>query len=172
MIRISWLNEVAIPIADYFRVSVKRDFLFDWGLPVLFCIAGRALLTFACVAQIQELNASIVSFTAILVGFSVASLSIIVASSSKSIEEMKGRETKHVLLGRAVSLYHLTLINFVYLLYVEFFVVFLGIFHLLGQPVMSDSFARWSYTVVLLFFGHAIVLNLRNLCAFYFTFAK
>jgi hypothetical protein len=172
MIKLSLLNEVMIPVADYFRIGTAQEKKFDWGLPALFALIGAALIQFADTAQIQSINTTIINFSAILVGFSVASLTIIAASASKAIDDLKGRDTDRTLLGNPVSLYRLTVTNFVYILVVEFFVVFLGIVHLLAQPLLSDAVSRWSYVIVLYFFAHTIVLNLRNLCAFYFTFIK
>lgn len=169
--KISLLNEVLIPVGDYFRTLRRNEIIYEWLLPLVLAVFGGFFLLYADLQQIQRINATITNFTAILVGFSVAALSIVASSSGKTTEELKNHKTPRKIHGVTISLYRLTLANFIYLLAVEFFIVLMGILHLLAQPLLSVTYARWTYAPILFLFIHAVFLNLRNLSAFYFTFS-
>lgn len=171
--KIPLLNEVLIPVGDYFRVSQCREFIYEWFLPFLISIgAGFLMATGSTVDQVQKLNSVVVNFSAILVGFSVAALSIISASSGGTIQDLKETQTKRRVLGKKISLYRLVLINFIYVLFIEFMVVLLGVAHLMGQHLMSLKCTQWAYLPILFLFIHAVFLNFRNLTHFYFCFSK
>lgn len=160
-------------IKDYFEVIKFKEISTHVILP--FIISGILTLILN-ENEIHELYLPFLkealSVLAILTGFNIASLTIILSSSSKTIEEMKVFKTRRIIDKKIISLYKLFLI---FLIYTIVFSVFLILFFLI-QLILHVKSAQISLLLrIFLFFNiwfllSVVILTLFDISYIYFSF--
>ncbi|HMN16343.1 MAG TPA: hypothetical protein PKD03_01895 [Ignavibacteriaceae bacterium] len=172
-------KEFLQPIFDYFTIIRRDEFLFEWITPIVLSFI-LILWGFKSISIeiVKEFNGYIINFLAILIGFSITCITILVGSESDSIKTLKEKHCQRSIEKREITLYQLILISFSYAIIIEIVTLaYVLIFILVCDPTISvdgniTSNNTYRYltigTVFLLF--HIILLNLRNITNFYFVF--
>jgi hypothetical protein len=162
------------PINDYFRTIKLNEIIFEWVLP--FAITApiyKYILPDLEGAHIGTVCGYIINFLAILIGFSVTCLTILSSASSESIDKLKKKESHRSLHNKKISLYHLIVINFIFLLVMEFFNLFFNLgFFLFSSKISNIGFLPEFFSVSIFITCHVIFLNIRNVTNFYFVFSR
>jgi hypothetical protein len=166
-----------IVIGDYWRI-VGRDFrslLADWVLPCLMALCGFYVFREGISANIYDSYLSnILTLLGVLIGFSIAVITILNTTESVSIQKLKDKKKKFLIKGKQVSLFNVLNINFIYSVIVE---VILCI-SFISTPILNEYY-KINLTLESLLFAlglglitHILMLIMRNLTNFYFALVK
>lgn len=148
----------------------------DWILPL-----GIMGLTYLCFLHLVPMDArlaiadALISVLAILIGFSITSLTVLATASGDSIKAMKEHLTDKKVgkTGDKVSLHRLLHITYSYTLLVEIVALFSVLFFRFvyaANGVHHGSKAMFAFIGFLVL--HILVLNVRNMTNFYFVFTE
>ena len=166
--------EFMFPIRDYFATLEIYEFIFDIIIPI---IASTAFYLFLS----KEINSEkiitfigyIINLLAILIGFSITSVTIISSESSNKFDALRQINANRLLSGRKISLHQLILINYIFVIIVEFTtLVYNVIYYLLWMSSCLVCDNRILLTISIYLLLHIILLNIRNITNFYFIFWK
>ena len=166
--------EFLILISDYFQTLNRRLFIFEWLIPALFVISLYFLNRNMGLIPFKVFKENALDILGILLGFSIAIITIITTGSGKNLDEIKNKTTQFTTNNKAVTLYELLLINFTYSVIVEIFII-IGC---LTVPLISGFFQLTINCKLILYlllvFGiiHILLLTMRNLTDFYFIITK
>jgi len=168
--------EFLLLIIDYFRVIKRRDFLLDWLFPLVF-----ALIFFFINVDNNELfnkilvlSSNALSLLGILIGFSIAVITLLITANTKNIDEIKEVIVIRVNEYRTVSLFELMIITYSYSVIIE---IILVIFNLFIPSLKLNTSAYCLTTNVIasidiLFILHVLFVTIRNITSFYFILIK
>jgi hypothetical protein len=162
------------PIRDYFLTLRANEGLFDWGAPFLISLGIYLYpLNLMDFDTIKTINGYAINLLAILVGFSITSLTILTANTSKNIEDLRDNYTKRSLRGKPVSLYQLIILNFIFLLVMEFVSLLysFGFLLLIKVGNLMDSYKE-AFLLSIYLITHVVFLNIRNVTNFYFIVSR
>ena len=158
MINLEFLQAVK----DYLHTLQPRDVVWDFIIPLLLSLASGCMFFYLNPASetMYSFAGALVSFGAILVGFSIACFTIFATSSNSNIEEIRSWGTGNKSRGEEMTLYQEILSGFM-------FIVLLAV---LGLMVATLGLGRWFFSIWLagitlfVFFsiGFAIVRNMTN----------
>lgn len=158
-----------LPVKDYFATLRSCDFAFDWGIPggIAFCsylFAFQNLTT----EQAQHLGGYFINFIAIIIGFSIASITIFSTSSNTNIDALKKHTSFKKVGGKKITLYQHMLANFMFTLIMSALtLVFNLVFYfLLETELLPGKTGIWE-AINFLFILHIIFLTIRNMTNFY-----
>lgn len=166
--------EFILLIIDYFKTLNRRILLFEWVLPFLItCL----LLLFNCKFEISTYKVfkeNSLDILGVLLGFSIAIITIITTGSGKNIDNIKTLKTRLTIDNREITLYKLILINFTYSVILEIFVI-IGclLIPLLSNIIQFNNITKHVFYSIFVFLVlHILLLTLRNLTDFYFIITK
>lgn len=114
-------REFVLLILSYFKTINKKEFVFDILIPLLFPVAF-VILDILCV-KLEYGNNFIktsLTFISIILGFTVASITILLTSNSKNIKEVQKEDSKRQYGLNKLNLYQLLLIPFFYIALIGF----------------------------------------------------
>lgn len=168
-------GEWLVPIADYYKTVKKNEVCYEIIVP---CLAALVATYFyydnsSLHPALMKLRDIMPTALAILIGFSITCITILIASNNANIEEIKKRKTSRMIDRQNISVYQWVFIMFIYILIVQillllfiFFVAFiLRLFN--AKPFMAFLlFTEVSLTL------HILLLLIRNITNFYFIFFK
>jgi hypothetical protein len=151
-----------------------REFIFELIAPVVLSfICYLYIIPYIHIKNPESINGNFLNLLAILIGFSITSLSIISASGYKNIDELKETKSKRSIAGNEITLHQLIVIHQIIALVVELialtYIIFLLIF--LESPFVV-SHTRSINTGGLLFGLIITAMNIKNITNFYFVFTK
>lgn len=166
--------EYLLLIFDYFKTLTKRVLLFEWILPLVitFCIL---LLNYNYeFSAYKTFKDNSINILGVLLGFSIAIITIITTGSGKNLENIKKKTTKFKINQNVLTLYDLILINFTYSVIVEILIII----SCLTMPLiascltLSNGIKITLYSILVFSVLHILFLTLRNLTDFYFIVTK
>ena len=164
--------EFLLLISDYFKTLTRKIFLYEWIVPLVFSILLFLFKTQLDTSILKSFKDSAISILGVLLGFSIAVITIITTGSGENLEKIKKIKTEFKIGIHAISLYKLTLINFTYSVVMEILVIVPSI----TLPILSNCINPTIklFLYILLVFGviHILLLTLRNLTDFYLIIAK
>lgn len=144
-----------IVIFEYIKNLKLNIIIYEIITPLL--ISGM-LFYFNHVCLNIFLNSSM-TFMSILVGFTIASIAILLTSNSKSIAESREFEIdKKDFLGNVMTIYRLLLLNLFYCVLVGFFILIFGAISLVFQLESKIVFAINLFLSI-----HILLVVIRNL---------
>jgi len=167
--------EFILLVIDYFRTIKKRDFVLEWAVPFIFGIViFQVNIGNNKVDELLKLiSGNITSLLGVLIGFSVAVITILVTTNSKNIDEIKATETEYTIGNKKQTLFDLLLINYTYSVVIE---VFLTIFNLIIPNIaaisLNHSTLNTLNTIDIFLTCHILLLTIRNTTNFYFILIK
>jgi len=166
--------EFLLPIADYFKTLKFNEFIYEILVP--FAVAVVVYFKLLCppfISGISEYFSSILTLLAILIGFSIASLTIFASNSSSNIEDLKEAMSERKIKGEKISLFRLIIITFIFALIMEFVgLIFNLSYGLLFKTGHFKNFIEEYYAINIFLLLHIFLLNIRNITNFYFIFYR
>ena len=172
MINIEWI----LLVVDYYRSLTTRNFVLEWAIPLL--IGELIFINNINNTQNHELMLNVIdtslSLLGVLIGFSIAVITLLITSSSPNIDEIKQRQTSLFIGRKRLSLFDLQLINYTYSVIAE---VFLVITLMILQNVVyvnenKDIMYNVINSIVIFCIFHILLLTVRNITNFYFIIFK
>lgn len=170
--------EFLIPIKDYLITVKPKEFLFDWLLPILVAVLTYVLIlrTATYTNETKDFVGQILNVLGVLLGFSIASVTLLLTSASQTIEQLKntlaiGRRIG----GNAINIYQLTLITFNFLLFIEISGTLINLMYSLASSIDIDfRHSTWKafYAFDCFLITQVLALNIRNTTNMYMVFLK
>jgi len=167
--------EFLILILDYFKTLRRRDFLLEVALPIIL----SAILFYLNYSDsdlktdVESQSAILISLLGILIGFSIAVITLLITSATKNIDEIKLKLTKYSTANRPITLFDLLLITYTYSVVCEILLVILNLFiPPLIKGMCSPISINLLNTVNLVGVMHVLFVTIRNVTNFYFILIK
>lgn len=159
-------SEWRVPVGDYFRTLQREEALFDLMIPIVISMATTWFVRsdnqiFRTLAQLMP------TILAILIGFTITCITLLVSSNSDNIKHMKDilSDTKNIN-GKAISIYQSLLVMFSYSLIVQILVLlWTVIISLIDLPG-----ARIQFFLTFMAVLHVFFLLMRNVTSLYLVF--
>lgn len=166
--------EFLIITADYFKTINKKIFIYEWLSPFivsLLCVLFGCILDFEIFEKFKE---SSVNILGVLLGFSIAVITIITTGSGNNLDEIKKKETNISIGNKKISLYDLLLINFSYSVIIEIILIISCLVMPLINKIipLSFNFKLICYSIMVFIVLHILLLTLRNITDFYLIITK
>ena len=155
---------------DYFSTLEKKSFMHDWGIAILissisiFINSHKDINTYSF---INEAN----SFITTLLGFTLASLSLFLASNIH-IDKLKHIKTNKTIRGKKISLYKLLLINFSYSIVIESILCVSFYIGKLLPNIFSEYVSIIINLIYIILFFNILLLTIRSITDLYFIISK
>ena len=170
--------EFLIPVKDYLFTLKLKEFIFDWAIPVMLAILAYIFIlkpaTFT--KETNDFAGQILSVLGVLLGFSIASVTLLLTSTSQTIEQLKNTLAEgRKIGGMPISVYQLTLITFNILLFAEISGTLINLMYGLVASVDTDfREASWKafYAFDCFLITQVLALNIRNTTNMYMVFLK
>lgn len=159
---------------DYFKTLNKKKIVYEWFLPLFFATISAILFSKLDFEVYSKFKDSSLDILGVLLGFSIAIITILVTGSGKNLEEIKNTSTEIVINSKKISLYELILINFSYSVIMEI----LLIVGCLVLPIInkicefSSNIKIVLYSIMVFIVLHILLLTLRNITDFYLIITK
>jgi hypothetical protein len=121
--------------------------------------------------NVTELIGTILNLLAILIGFSITAVTILSASDSATVRELKQAESDRTLDGKPVSLFRLLHLRLTYTLLTEIFALVVNLCVAYSQTLKDAApISGVVLSVNALLLLHIIAVNLRNTVSLYLVF--
>lgn len=166
--------EFLFPIRDYLETTKLNEYIYEWGTPLIVtCLTYILFYKFEISINYISFSKYIAGIMAILIGFSMASVTILSTASGKTIALLKKQISKRAIGNKYITVYRWMLVNFTFALFGEIaslvFVSLLYAFKRCGTPSILQHivFGLNVWLVV-----HVVLLNIRNVTNFYLVFAR
>ncbi len=168
--------EFLIVILNYFKTLKGRNTIvaYEWILPLVIASVCVYCGDFRDSKLLITFKDSSINVIGVLLGFSIAVITIITTGSSENLDGIKKWETEIEIKNRKISLYSLLLINFTYSVILEVILII----SCLTLPLINQIFHFGHntklilYSIMVFIVLHILLLNLRNISDFYFTVNK
>lgn len=168
--------EFLLLIADYFRILTWRDIKADWVLPSALGATFFALNIGNCDINetIKSLADNAISLLGILVGFSIAVITLLITANTRNIEEIKKKDACKINDSRVVSLFEVMVITYSYAVIISVFLIIFNLF------LPSFGYNKGAYllkanviaSIDVLLILHILFVTIRNVSNFYFILIK
>lgn len=164
-------NEWKHVIFDYFKVIKRNERNFEILFPAVLSLLISMIYWYFDKTKIAliELSNLLPTVLAILIGFTITSLSVIVTSDNENIKMLKNYNSdERIVGGKIVSIYRLTLINFSYMLIALIVLLIIVLFTLFIVGIWDEfvvCFVMLLFQVYLTI--HIFLLMIRNITTFY-----
>lgn len=166
--------EFFLIISDYFKTLNRKIFIYEWIFPFVItflCTFIGCILDFEVFVSFKD---SAINVIGVLLGFSIAVITIITTGSGPNIEQIKNYETSIVIDTKKISLYRLFLINFTYSVILEVILIISCLLMPLLNTIFLFSFSvkLIMYSIMVFIVFHILLLTLRNITDFYLIISK
>ncbi len=166
-------QEFTIPLKDYFSTLKINEAIFEWLIPIIIAIIFYfSMSDVSATTNISVFIGGIVGLLAVLIGFSIASVTILLGSNNEAIMEMKKNLTNREIDGKKISLYHLIYITFISVILIEIFTLFLNLGIYFDSEILGAllSYKRILISIDVVLLLSIFLLNIRNITNLYFMF--
>ena len=166
--------EYLLLFRDYIATLKKKEALSEIFLPFIIAILSYFFtLPNANIGKLSIFVGYVINFLAILIGFSITSVTILSSESGKRFEMLKKLQTERMIGGATITGHQLILITFIYVIVVEFFTLTYNlVYYLLWINGFLTSYCKFIIAVNIFLLLHIIMLNIRNITSFYFIYWK
>ncbi|AHM59213.1 hypothetical protein D770_04730 [Flammeovirgaceae bacterium 311] len=157
-------------IADYFKTLDKRKAIFEWLIPLLISIIILVFIKDDSQQKLLEsLCSNAVSLLGVLIGFSIASVTLLATSTSDNMVRIRSIQTKYKIGKKPLTLFSLLHVNFTYAIVIEVAaVVFALIVSYVAGGGVQDGSSKLLFGTIMFLILHVLFLNMRNITDFYF----
>lgn len=166
--------EFILLFLDYFKTLNRRIIIYEWIFPVIICFLLFSLNCKYDLSAYKLFKENSINILGVLLGFSIAIITIITTGGGKNLEEIKNIKTDFKKNNREITLYDLILINFTYSVILEILVI-IGC---LLIPLVSNLFKinhnikLIIYSIMVFLVVHVLLVTMRNLTDFYLIITK
>lgn len=175
MPRISFYLEWFIPVIDYYQTLRKEERNYEIVLPFIIAIIVTGVYhslgyTLPALLKLRDiLPASL----AILIGFSITCITILLSSNNGNVEDIKSKKTDRIISGKEISIYQWILMMFVYVLLVQVFLLLMVFFTAFVLRVYSNCYFITGLLLIEVYLTlHILFILTRNITNFYFVFFR
>jgi len=157
-------------ILDYFSVIKKKEFIFEWILPLLAGIGTHFLGRTLCISEnfLDSFISTIINVLAILVGFTIAAIAIFTTADLKN-HELLSKKSKRKIEGKEITYFRFIYINLIFSSVAGLSALSLAVFLLILKSFFIEEIILSILVFGILF---NILLALRNISNLYFSWFK
>jgi hypothetical protein len=167
-------GEWLVPVIDYYVTIKGNERNYEIILPLLIALISSSVYFIYgdSLRALMKLRDILPNTLAILIGFTISCITILVASDSSTINSLKTRDSDNrVVREKLISIYQWLLITFVYILIVQvFFLAFIFFVSFVLQIHRSIGFITIALVIEVYCILHILFLLIRNITNFYFVF--
>lgn len=169
-------GEWLVPIVDYHKTLKSSERNYEIVLPII--IAAIVTVSYHhmeyTLPALLKLRDVLPAALAILIGFSITCITILISSNNSNIEDIKARfADKRWVDSKQVTIYQWFLIMFIYVLLVQIFLLLIVFFTAFILRVYSNCYFMTALLFAEVYFTlHILLLLTRNITNFYFVFFK
>lgn len=158
-------------ILDYLSTLTKKERRFEWGMPILLGGLGATICLYKNPSIQYELIKDIIAFLGILLGFTLASLTLLLSNDNVKSSTQQ-YPTQRKIRGKAISLYRLIVISFSYLIIME---TILCSLYYIGKLFSSFYMEWWSMipnTIFIILTFNTLLTTIRTTAMLYFIVVR
>jgi hypothetical protein len=167
-------GEWLIPVVDYYKTIKRNERNFEIITPLFISIITTTIYFFYgdSLRALMKLRDILPNALAILIGFTISCITILVSSDNETIRILKTTDSDNRFVrNKLISMYQWMLINFVYILIIQVFLLtFIFFVAFVLQIHKSELFKNFSLVVEVYSILHILLLQIRNITNFYFVF--
>ena len=165
------IRELTYPPRDYVKTLNLGEAFVDILAPIVLILILAACFRGNTITGLPSLNAVIINLLAIVVGFSITSITILSASSSKVVVDLQEKLSDRSLEGVKISLFRFLHLGLAYGLFIEIVSLAFNLCISFGITIGYESkLGAWTCVLNAFLICHVIMLNLRNVTHLYFVF--
>lgn len=168
-------GEWLIPVVDYYRTLKQNEINFEIFLPLSISTIVTGVYHFYghTLPALLKLRDILPASLAILIGFTITCITIIISSTNENIVDIKKRLTERIIAGRKISFYQWFLIMFIYALLVQVFLLLVVFFTAFILRIYSNCYFVTGLLFIEVYLTlHILLLLTRNITNFYFVFFR
>ncbi|WP_044481499.1 hypothetical protein [Paenibacillus antibioticophila] len=174
MIGAKFYGEWLIPVVDYYTTVKKNERNYEIIFPFLIAIVVIVVYYFFgdSLRALVKLRDILPNALAILIGFTISCITILVSSDNDTIRYLKETSSEgRIVRKKLISMYQWMLITFVYILIVQVFLLaFIFFVAFVLQMSKNNAFIATSLFVEVYFILNILLLLIRSITNFYFVF--
>lgn len=167
--------EFFILIIDYFKTIKVKIFIYEWLFPLIICLAIYFNFDKMDMSSFKSFKESTLNILGVLLGFSIAIITLIITTSNNNISTIKVIQTKFQNKSNTqLSLFELILVNFTYTVTIEIFVIISSLLFPLLSHILyfSANLKLILYSFLVFFVIHILLITLRNITDLYLILTK
>jgi hypothetical protein len=159
---------------DYLKTLRLAEWVFDFVLPSIAIGLFIALgwLSPCSTSQMTAIITNALTVAAILVGFTITCLTILVASDSGSMNRLRSIRSRRRLNGHMVNLHKLLVITFSHALLAGVLVLIVSGVLMVASDSLCRDWRTAMLAISLWLEAHVIMLTIRNVTNFYYSFSS
>lgn len=153
-------GEFFLLIGAYIKTAERKEFFFDSIIPIFIAISLYYVQQ-NCIESVEKGSSFLttaLTFISIILGFTIASITIILTSNSKNIQETKETPSKKKFFSD-LNLYQALLIPFFYIALISFFELIFGAISFIFK--LADNSIIYAMNIFLVL--HILFVAIRNL---------
>ena len=147
-------------IEAYLRTLTKKELLYEIITPLLIALALPYLFG---IAINKDIITSIINLMAIILGFVVATITILLTSGESNLKQSKEHHLHKKILGKNITLFRKLLILFFYIAFIAMVELVVSI-----VTLYLNLYGKISSTINIFLIFHLILLSIRNLTNLFF----
>jgi uncharacterized membrane protein YukC len=167
-------GEWLVPVVDYYSTLKSNERNYEILFPVI--ISLIVTITYINYGDsfraLMKLRDILPNALAILIGFTISCITILVASDNATIRNLKDRDSDNrIVRNKIISIFQWLLITFIYILIVQVFLLtFIFFVSFVLQVHRSIAFTTTTLAIEVYCLLHVLLLLVRNITNFYFVF--
>ncbi|MCA1906618.1 MAG: hypothetical protein LDL11_08535 [Desulfarculus sp.] len=166
--------EFLYPVRDYIETIKIDEALYEWGGPIIITLGSLGVLWW------QNISISYIAFSkyiaglmAILIGFSITSVTILSTASGETIDRLKKEDSERNIGGKPIKVYRWMLVNFTFALFGEILsIVAVSVLYVFSRCSISPYLQAIIFGINIWVVAHVVLLNIRNITNYYLVFSR
>lgn len=163
---------VLVPFFDFFFTLDLREVIFVYFIPIVLTVLMYCgVINNSTDKGLTDILGYFINLLAILIGFSITGIAMLASGGSKNLDRLRATNSVNKKIdGKAVDLYKLLLISFIYVVLIEIFTLTLNLLYSFAYPTeFAGKYLIAFYTVDCFLFLHIIFQNIKNVTNLYFS---
>lgn len=169
-------GEWLVPVVDYYRVLKRKEGIYEIIVPLVISgiVSGIYGYLNCVLPALLKLRDVLPSSLAILIGFSITCITVLITSNNDNVLNIKQRHTDgRIIGGQEISIYQWFLVMFIYVLLVQIFLLLIVFFTAFSLRVYNrEWFLIMQLFIEVSLFLHVMFILIRSISNFYFVFFK
>ncbi len=169
-------KEFLLVVFEYFQTLNLKLFIFEVGLPFLFSATIILYNRFEPSFHIgvESFIGVILNIVGVLLGFSIALLTILATADSSRTNELRTYKTEQEIWSKKISLFELLLLGFTYTIFLEIVVVLVSISYpfIFNNFKFPRLFLDFGFGIYMTTVFHIFFILIRNIIEIYNIFTK
>ena len=166
-------SEFIFPIKDYFKTITPNEKVFDLLIPIILSVLGYIYIFPKITGEsIYNFSGYLINSLAILIGFTITCLTVLITSNNNNVALMKSQYTRRKIYNKHITLFQLILLSFSYALIMEILTLLYNFIFLIIYSSLDLYCKKIIFGINIFLVLHIIALNIRNTTNLYLIHFK